>query len=110
MEEHNRKLLEWTGVKNIITIDNGDMIWRDKDGNGWCLEYFTNSLDACFERLVPKLNKDGWDVSLEQEFEWWLCTLITQKEPYIEQYGKAKAPALALCRAVEKLIDGEKKC
>jgi len=103
-QELNKKLAEWAGFK-----------W---DGRGWhyprvgekahvvyCpdLPNFTQSLDACFEWLVPKLKYviiSNWN---------------KKKRPTVSVFDgegtcfmeSAETPALALCLAIEKLIDSE---
>ena len=97
-EELNRKLLKWTGVENIIAIDNGDMIWKDKEGIHWYLEYFTDSMDSCFNRLVPEIKRtlkyEENDFAVWKFMQEWLTDWILHK----------KEPALALCQALEQLI------
>lgn len=102
MNEFNKKLLEWTGVENIIAIDNGDMLWEDKEGTYFYLEYFTDSLDSCFNRLVPKL--DGYMLSDVGTEHHAIVYLFPKREE-----ATADSLALALCLAIEKLIDKEKK-
>ena len=83
---------------------------------------FTQSLDTCFKWLVPKLREFGLlDLSLTYSYLelkmggddtdklGFQCRLRLEKfltEPFRSQ---GKTPALALCLAIEKLIDVEKQ-
>jgi len=62
---------------------------------------FTNSLDACFKWLVPKL--DYYCLTPEDNSKGYYAEVLIG-EDYAE-YFQAKTQALALCRAIEKLID-----
>ncbi len=71
---------------------------------------FTQSLDACFKWLVPKAiltmcNKTLTPFQAYQKlFDYW------RKEPeFIISGYSIEEPALALCLAIEKLIDGDKQ-
>ena len=110
MEELKKKIAEWVGFefKRLYS-------WYE-DGAGYTMENvfvkdgevvadFTTSLDACFKYIVPKL-EDLQNIYFTQRRngEWearlWFYTGIMQIG-----YG-LNNPALAFCRAVEKLIDG----
>ena len=117
MEELNKKLAEWAGFYTITEhydCGYGDTIatsWVHKD----CYDSnkppdFINSLDACFKWLVPKLAGD-----YQLTFEWALggiecswtieeCCESIKRNCY---HCNAETPALALCLAIAKLIDGE---
>ena len=110
MDDINKKLAEWAGfklVKNIAVpyyIDpNNNTVSRSSD-----MPNFTQSLDACFKRLV----KDNWSVAFNSK-EVCLLTIPRAKEVYGSDIivGKSNQnnPALALCLAIEKLIDEENK-
>ena len=91
-EELNKKIALWLG--------GGLARYYKANPNG--LEpnhaYFTHSLDACFEYIVPEIEKRfGW-----QEYYRFLLKWITD---FTGPPSLANPPALALCRAVEKLID-----
>ena len=107
-EELNKKLAEWA------------RFWHDKGGDSlsdihvrprWCspspryrkLEppNFTQSLDTCFKWLVPKLEGNIWLINADYSWEF---SIMSRGKQFI---GKAETPALALCKAVEKLIDKE---
>lgn len=58
--------------------------------------HFTKSLDACFKWLVPNAIEKFEEVKMLELFMNWGLGLIDCKEP-----------TLALCLAIEKLIDGD---
>lgn len=102
-EELRKKLAEWAGFKH------GWFDWRYPDGEYWReLPNFTESLDPCFKWFGPKLeyffefrfNETLW----KDEDKRWRCRLFNKGfKDRFESYGNT--PALALCRAIEKLID-----
>jgi len=63
--------------------------------------YFDESLDACFEYIVPKLDRyrieNDWSI-IERHFAYAEIGAVGEQE-------WNNSPALALCLAVEKLID-----
>jgi len=68
-------------------------------------DWFTDSLDAIFKWLVPKVGEIGLDLKLSRTIEpKWRVILsnYTDRPPTI---GDNNNPALALCLAIEKLID-----
>lgn len=105
VEELNKKIAEWCGFKWNSTFSirthghydtpNGQILFELPD--------FTTSLDACFEYIVPRVFAEFGRAALEELLDRWVEDIlrgITSYDP--------KEIALALCRAVEKLIDGEK--
>ncbi len=76
----NKKLAEWAGLKQVPRYDGTDMsnpLWLYPDGNHDNLcPGFTQSLDACFKWLVPKVickefakeDKMGEQTSTEHEY------------------------------------------
>ncbi len=114
-QELNKKLAEWVGfkfshrnrIKNFFTGELGRYVefWVYPDKDILDLPNLTQSLDACFKWLVPKV--DGWRVVI-------YCNGAGGFTSYIDSNGKccmweetlssAETPALALCRATEKLI------
>lgn len=97
MNELNKKLAEWAGLHPRERSD-GHTIERIDQPN------FTNSLDACFKWLVPKLQGMGATVCLDILLTCTLATIVYKAEMY---EASEKVPALALCLAIEKLIDKE---
>ena len=67
-------------------------------------DLFTQSTDACFKWLVPKLH--AWE--LRKDFHpdnttsiyCWCSTTETDAEVSVSEY----TPALAICKAIEKLM------
>ncbi len=68
---------------------------------------FPNSLDACFEWLVPKVRvtRHIHFHSFDGKTDWRV--VLSNANDTI--YGRHNEPALALCLAIEKLIDAEAK-
>lgn len=74
---------------------------------------FTNSLDACFEWLVPKLTDLDINARLVLTHQLDYSVSIFFSNPVDDDYptrgvGRGRdgeSPALALCLAIEKLID-----
>ena len=108
----NEKLAKWAGLKDVqVFLDHAGRtakIQFEKPQHSQVYEVtepFTNSLDACFKWLVPKLSPiyvvtitnhcgyDGWGVEL---------SLIGHNSIF---YSEDRTPALGLCLAIEKLID-----
>ena len=101
----NKKLTEWARI-DTARVENPDT------GERWYYEEsipdFTNSLDACLKWLVPRLT--FWEVI--QYNDLWTKAYVWAGEEST-QFGKHESPepihpALALCLAISKLIDGEK--
>lgn len=67
---------------------------------------FTDSLDACFKWLVPKLPK-GYRVALFSGEINYAAYFYRNKDIYSKAGAGAETPELALCLAIEKLIDNE---
>ena len=68
---------------------------------------FTDSLDACFKWLVPKLWKQGYKIILTN-YDDDVCQ-ASILFGYNSHSEKDANPALALCLAIEKLISSESK-
>jgi len=117
----NDELLEWAGwhwEKNEIS--NGCFIpillspaEELIEGHiGYIPEHkpnLTQSLDACFKWLVPELKERGyWFIFTGHTFKtgMWIARV---KSNIFEVSGKGDTLALALCLAIEKLIEGEGK-
>jgi len=126
MDELNKKLAEWAGFKEADIKKyyyweiGGERVakWIEPNTDYHCkLPNFTQSLDVCFKWLVPKLFT--WSIGKN----WELQSDFTIKENGIkasvdlhyvdpDKYDQikpseaiAETPALALCLAIEKLID-----
>lgn len=105
------KLAGWAGFKEAdikkryyFSVDGERYAkWYEPDSEyPFKLPRFTRSLDACFEWLVPKL--DTVTIEKTPYYEGFLATAeIEERSWEVED----KTPALALCKAIEKLIDNE---
>ena len=127
-EKLNKKLAEWAGLYYQPVECAGLEL-----GVGWIkitphpfpfadpnYEYisadvpnFTESLDACFKWLVPKLTQLDINAKISLDYQVTCNVGIYFSNPADDDfptkrvaYGVEKTPALALCKAVEKLIDG----
>ena len=89
----NEKLARWAGFKEN-RFDDPPM--------------FTNSLDACCNWLVPKLGLCDITFSQNHEVNYYGCHILANVPPPYRFQGEGKTPSLALCRAIEQLIDKEK--
>lgn len=98
-EELNKKLAEWAGFRPT-TIEG---MWAFPIGVKMAATHssckFTESLDACFDWLVP----EGCYVSFKKAKSGEIEVCLQWKK--LERFGHGKTHALALCRAIEKLID-----
>ena len=97
MNELNKKLTEWVGISpmKLMIISKGEITYGG----------FTQSLDACFKWLVPKVIDT---LMAEQECSSDLAYAILFNRWLLELQLIIPESALALCLAIEKLIDGEK--
>ena len=118
MEELNKKLAEWAGFRRATQEEySRGSVPQDSDWWGyrypgghikWYLPSFTQSLDACFKWLVPKLYECNLMLCGEgMDEDYWTAEVSTNLSSMTKE-AWSKAPALALCKAIEKLIDGEK--
>ncbi|KKL10661.1 hypothetical protein LCGC14_2553610 [marine sediment metagenome] len=120
-EELNLKLAKWLGWKLHYQYYDEDKRfpyfipsgkpWRTHKIDGRPLPNFTESLDDCFKWLMPKLVELGFD-NVAVQFTWQKgyygeghCAHLFRN--HIGKTAYANTPALALCKAVEKLIDGK---
>lgn len=114
-QELNEKLARWTGVKPFPIYPTG-----------YDYPAFTESLSASFEWLVPKLLEEyNFQSYWFRQFDDWYYSetniwkkgntkhgLEILQDQHISKHFEQgtdlnKITALALCRAVEKLIDKE---
>jgi len=107
-KELNKKLAEWAGFTDIRQGAER-LVGITPDGKLLSGIVFTQSLDACFKWLVPKLWVCQYVLD-EGIFHVWVVSRPSKE-------GKAPPrcsaldefnPALALCLAISELIDGEK--
>ena len=133
-QELNKKLVEWAGFRygkfDFVSGLSSELNWV---GTGWLSPLatsepyssdnflaeapsFTQSLDACFKWLVPKLRPEVIKIvpvtGVEKYGDYgckWSC-LITPAvwgNDISIIADKNSNPALALCLAIEKLIDSD---
>jgi len=101
-QELNTELLEWAGLHHNKPTGG---FWWDEQGNQIFdfhnpnEEGLTQSLDACFRWLYPELKKKLSFLELEAFMKLWVNSFVWRNEE----------PALALCLAVEKLIDTKRE-
>lgn len=102
-QELNRKLAEWAGMP-LMAVDFGfphsEVMYSPPN--------FTQSLDACFKWLAPKLFDEGYAIIVTQDLAR-ACAYVRPLE-FGRQFDATDNhnPALAFCLATEKLIDKEK--
>lgn len=125
-QELNEKLAEWAGFveadikKRYYFTTGGERVpkwYQPSKEYSDKLPNFTQSLDACFKWLVPKLrnNENYIDINLRdfapEMGDPYLFTIrMITNYPTIKAWqGGAETPALALCKAIEKFIDAETK-
>ena len=124
MEELNKKLAEWAGFtkadirKRYYFKVGGERVpkWYPPDSEySIHLPAFTDSLDACFKWLVPKLKPEAIKLvpvndGITTYAEKWGCVIIPEGWGFhTSVIADSPNPALALCKAIEKLIDEEGK-
>lgn len=111
LQKLKEKLAMWAEFTQITRKEAYDIghytLWENALGYSHGeLPDFPNSLDACFKWLVPKLrithhiHFHSYDGKVD-----WRVVLSNTNETI---YGRHNEPALALCLAIEKLIDAEK--
>jgi len=130
----NQKLAEWVGFYYDHNTTTGlvmEIGWRNPDGkvlnskhiDG--LPHFTSSFDAIFHWLVPKLKSIGFMARVQYSplrdndtgkliCDWTgyaSCYDVSGKRGlnHFEEWAIAETPALALCLAIEKVIDNDKE-
>lgn len=109
MDKLNEKLLKFAGFEYRECNPNHPQLKDSPYGMGWfhpssttsfhTAPNFPESLDLCFKWLVPKLAK--WEIGMLPNGKIYATVLAnTMFEGYNDK------PALALCLAIEKVIDG----
>ena len=89
----NKKLSEWVGV-DLTGVPEG------------CEPNFTKSLDLCFEQLVPKVIKSAdYSVIIIQNLARCTAYIRPMQGGIQFEAHDNQNPALALCKAIEKLMD-----
>ena len=105
----NRKLAEELAGWDMKNWDNLRLFKRPDDIYGEDPEEFnfTQSLDACFKWLVPKIHEKYPDAIVEVwKYADRAKGLIWNMAEHVSEVD-AETPALALCLALEKLIDDQ---
>lgn len=110
MEELNEKIAKWCGfkfshknkAKNFFTGAPGRFVkfWFYLNGEVSELPDFPNDIKACFEYIVPKLT--SFRITYNPLYIDGYFAEIKETKNYL---ATEETPALAFCRAVEKLID-----
>ena len=105
-EELNKKLAEWAGFR-FYDYGNSTIVF-DSEENSYESPDFTDpelGIAYCFKWLVPELLSRNYYVEIIQgEVDDATCHLHTNlNKPEFLTY--AKTPALALCLAIEKLME-----
>ncbi len=116
MEKLNRKLAEWVGFElkkvqcvGLIYYEQEQECWYYKGREyGFNIPLFTKSLDACDKWLMPKLTSFSLVMMghNDPELVGHYVSIRVHKTIYS---AEAKSFALALCQAIEKLVDGSKQ-
>jgi len=112
----NRKLAEWAGFEKGVGLktfrkEGGTLYtqtnswWRTPKVGKYRGEYenlpnFTQSSDACFTWLVPKIREEA-EIILCIHPVGVACFIYADGATYV---GEAETPSLALCLAILKLI------
>jgi len=112
-EELNKKLLKFAGFVYETAPDYHQIYlgiiggWYSPDARWYGIEppNFPKSLDACFKWLVPKLD---YYIQINTYYDEW-AAFIDNQLGTLKVGSRGKTPALALCKAIEKLIDKEVK-
>jgi hypothetical protein len=102
--ELNNKLAKWAGWK----IQGNVTHWYEDDkGNPVNPPDFTQNIKSCFDWLVPKLLYA--ELKMGKIGNGYYSAMVENEPVNRDWYYQAKSPALALCLAIEKLIDAEDK-
>jgi len=107
----NKKLAEWafpSALECDVIIDG---IWIITDEGEQKIRLLTESLDACFKWLVPKLPINAHiSVSKDIDRPTYYARILGHYFDSPQYVGiDDGSPALALCLAIEKLIGKEKE-
>ena len=101
-EELKKKLAELAGLERIYKATNGGWYYYEyQEGENKPIPNFPESLDACFELLVPKAIDKLADIDLSTSTEAYYKLF----EMWLKQAENSEVNALALCLAIEKLLE-----
>lgn len=125
-EELNKKITEWLGLcwHEFTESDEGDPVTSHcskcgKPDYEYDLEFkiwepanqnieFTNNPNACFEQIVPELNKRGLRIRMltqspkRKKSKAYFCSIGGNWLPH--HTADAETASLAICKAAEKSI------
>jgi hypothetical protein len=112
----NEKLIYWrwplvddTKHSEIIFRGNHVTVYGNEGHCVYSGTQFTHSLDSCFKELVPKLVLEGYAIEINSYLvnTATIIKVSTNAAPdKIIPLGKIyETPALALCQAIEQLLD-----
>ena len=116
-QELNTKLAQWRGFTwhdyqvfeseyKDTRID--DPYWEYPNGRKCkALPDFVHSADLCFKWLVPNIDRFS-EVQLIKTGKGWACRIVLKTTTGHSWYQRAVTPALALCKAIESLINASK--
>ncbi len=99
----NTKLAEWAGW---VRLKDTTLGWKTPDGDMHFEATFTEDLSLCFKWLVPKTIKSAdYSITITQNLA--RCVGYVRPMQGGKQYDAIdnRNPALALCLAIERLID-----
>ena len=108
MKELNEKLAKWVGFKPCLQDGCVELlVFNEGESDEAVLIIpFTESLDACFKWLVPKLDNTYTYALYFWDGDWIAEIHGKGKYAQTDSFNDGtKTPALALCKAIEKLID-----
>jgi hypothetical protein len=107
----NEKIAKWCGFTTLEGVQSPFRMWLSPEGKHELLPDFTTSLDALFKWAVPRLLEGHYEVILSGEL-WHVgkyhynCELVSKYRgdpDILTEYFET--PALALCKAIEKVVD-----
>ena len=101
-QELNKRLAEWRFPNTKILILGKHIRMWGADALSE-IEWLTQSLDACFRWLVP--NHDITCIMFIYTDDDVICKIEIALSKEYEGLADIEKPALALCLAIEKLID-----
>jgi len=106
----NRKLAEWAGFKFVDSSKKDVTLYELAGILNKGRPDFTQSLDACFEWLVPKLDYPlllSSSIGTDKITRYACLIEVYDVHPTEYSVVSIETPALALCLAIERLIDKE---
>jgi len=121
-KELNQKLAEWVGfTKPTQAALVHETLWVYPDKAAFLnhvigkpylnrLPNFPESLDACFKWLTPKLERENRYDYIHFGHDLSCPEINTVQITYLDKLlatGENESPALALCKAIEKIISEE---